>query len=132
MDLPGRNANRKFKRTVRWLPGSVVESLWRSGCGGKVADGCLYLFHHNVYGDVEIWYSWEILAKYARSKRKVKVFGDRPVFRSKETSLIEHVPRSYVTRCGSRVARRGWERFVGAVDAERSSQRHRAAGEMGS
>jgi hypothetical protein len=92
----------------------------------------LYLFRHSVYGDVEIRYSLRNLAKYAPNIRKVWIFGDRPGFRSKETSLIENVPQSYVIRSGSPVVRRGWERFVGSVVAERPSQRYGAAGEVGS
>ncbi len=61
----------------------------------------LYLFRHSVYGDVEIRYSLRSVAKYAPYIRKVWIFGDRPAFLSEETSLIEHVPHSYVTRSGN-------------------------------
>jgi hypothetical protein len=83
-------------------------------------------------GDVEIRYSLRSLAKYAPYIRKVWIFGDRPAFLSEDTSLIRHVPQSYLTRSGSPVLRGGWDPFVGSVVAERASQRHGAAGEMGS
>jgi hypothetical protein len=61
----------------------------------------LYLFRHSVHGDVEIRYSLRSLAKFAPYIRKVWIFGDRPAFLSDDTSLIEHVPHSYITRSGS-------------------------------
>ena len=61
----------------------------------------LYLFRHSVYGDVEIRYSLRSVAKYAPYIRKVWIFGDRPAFLSDDSSMIEHVPHSYITRTGS-------------------------------
>jgi hypothetical protein len=61
----------------------------------------LYVFRHSVHGDPEIRNSFRSVANYAPNIPKVWILGDRPAFLSDETSLIEHVPHSYITRSGS-------------------------------
>jgi hypothetical protein len=60
-----------------------------------------YVFRHSVHGDVEIRYSLRSVAEYAPYIRKVWIFGDRLAFLSDDTSFVEHVPHSYITRSGS-------------------------------
>ena len=60
----------------------------------------LFFFRHSDYGDVELRYALRGIAQHAPWIRKVWIFGDKPVFLSDDTSLIEHVPHEYAARVG--------------------------------
>ncbi len=61
----------------------------------------LYVFRHSALNDIEIRCSLRSIERYMPWVRKVWIFGDRPVFLSDDTSVVEHVPHKYVARAGN-------------------------------
>ncbi len=58
----------------------------------------VYLFKHSGNQDFELRQSLRSVEQYAPYIRKVWVFGERPVFVSDNTAVIEHVPEEYTAR----------------------------------
>ena len=56
----------------------------------------LYFLKHSPFENFEIQYSLRSVARYFPGVRKVWVFGDRPGFLSRDTTLIEHVPHETI------------------------------------
>jgi hypothetical protein len=77
------------------LPAAGPSTLAISAPGKMDA---LYLFKHSPNDDFEIRYSLRSVEQYAPYIRKVWIYGDKPVFISDDTSLIEHVPQEATSR----------------------------------
>ncbi|MEW4451301.1 hypothetical protein AB1L30_01320 [Bremerella sp. JC817] len=58
----------------------------------------VYFLKHSQFEDVEIRYSLRSIARHCPWVRKVWVFGDRPLFLSEDTTIVEHVPHDTFSR----------------------------------
>ena len=58
----------------------------------------LYIYKHSINDDFEIRQSLRSIEQHMPYVRKIWVYGDKPVFLSDDTSLIEHVPHEATSR----------------------------------